>query len=158
MITYEGTEYPFDTSFEQVTISEWREVKRKLKLTIRGVIEGVEQLDPDAITALYWLTVRSDGRHDDLVLGDSLEFNPIVFMAAWAEAGAEAAAEGEGEADPTAGGSLPDGETPATTPTARVTSATSGTASTKGTSNGSGASTSSSSPVTAGSSPVTSDA
>lgn len=150
MITWEGTEYPLDVTFDKVTHEEWLQIKDKLHLTIRQFIEGVEQLDPDAITAVYWLMMRSDGAHDALVLKRSMGFDDMKFMSAYADGALAQAKESEAEADPTTGGSLPAGETPATTATtASATSATSGTASTKATSDVLPASTSLHLPATA---------
>lgn len=106
MIRFEDGEYEFD--FEKVSLPEYREIKRKLGLTIRTFMEGVELADPDAVTALYWLVLRTDGKHDDLVLADDLDFDVFRFLEAWVAHEREKAAE----PDPTQAGSPPDGSTP----------------------------------------------
>lgn len=104
MIKWQGSEYEFE--IDKVATPELREIKRKYKLTLRGLLDGLEQLDVDAITCMYWLVMRSDGKHDDLVLSDDLNFPVVEFMSAWAD-GQETP-----EPDPTQDGSLPDGSTP----------------------------------------------
>ena len=100
MIRWQGSEYEFD--IDKAGTAELREIKRKYGFSLRKLLEALEEMDVDAVTCMYWLVMRSDGKHDDLVLGDGLEFPVVEFMAAWAESAEEA------EPDPTQDGSLPD--------------------------------------------------
>ena len=115
-IEFEGESAEF--SISAIGVEEYREIKRKLKLTIRRFIEGIEELDPDAVTALYWLFKRRAG-HQDLALDADMVFDIFPFMEAWNEADEKA------EPDPTQGGSRPDGSIPALNGSSMTTSATS---------------------------------
>lgn len=110
IITYQGREYPFDET--AITVDEWRELKRKYRMTPKGFEDGAENADPDAMTFLYWLLMRRDGQQQ-LLLGDHLKPDVIALHTALAEAtsaeasdrasaAAAAAADGQQEAaDPT---------------------------------------------------------
>jgi len=102
MIRWQGSEYDFD--IDKAGTAELREIKRKYGLSLRKLLEGMQEMDVDAVTCLYWLVMTSDGKHDDLVLGDDLEFPVVEFMSAWAESESQE----EAEPDPTRDGSLPD--------------------------------------------------
>ena len=129
MIRFQGNEYP-DIDIENVSIEELREIKRKLGLSIGKFMEGTEELDPFALTAMYWLMMRSDGKHDDLVLSAKLDFPWMEFASAWADSAVDAkkaadeakalAAEDPTQADPDA--SLPDTGTPDSTGSSAATS------------------------------------
>jgi hypothetical protein len=114
MIKWDGSDYEFD--IDKAGVAELREIKRKFGFSLRKLLEGVEELDVDAVTCVYWMVMRSDGKHDDLVLGDDLEFPVVEFMAAWAEGR-------ESEPDPTPAGSPPDTGTPRPTGSSAKTSA-----------------------------------
>jgi hypothetical protein len=98
MIKWDGGEYDFD--FDRVGTAELRAIKKHpdFGFTLRKLLEGLTELDVDAITCVYWLVMRSDGKHDDLVLSTELEFPVIEFMAAWE------ADKDEAEPDPTPAG------------------------------------------------------
>lgn len=123
IISYDGRDVDFDDTFMSVTAEEWREIKRKLNLTVRGVIFGMADVDADAVTATRWLLLRAAGQHD-LVLDPAEEFSVVGFAAAWREA--EEAQPGP-EPDPTQAGSPPAGTTPqltgSSTPTSEPSSA-----------------------------------
>lgn len=113
MFTWQGSEYDFD--IDKITVEEARQIKRKYTFTIAGLLEALREVDPDAMTCLYWLVMRSDGKHDDLVLSDDLNFPIVEFGAAWA------ASLEEGEPDPTPDGSPQGSTTPASTGSSPVT-------------------------------------
>ena len=137
-IDFEGREWHFDKN--EIGVDEWRELKRKYKMTPRQFDEGVSQADPDGYTFLYWVMLRQNG-DQRAVLGDHLKPDIIALNAAIAKAlVTEREQEGEeAEPDPPLAGSLP-----ATTPSNGSAAATS---------NGSAPSTSSSLPATATSGP-----
>jgi len=117
---FDGHEYPdFDASFKSVTMPEWRQIKQKTGYTLRQFLEGVGDVDPDALTCLRWLVLRSDRQHDALVLNLDAGYSAIGFAEAWKTYQEDEAAEAA--ADPTLAGSLPAGPTPelngSTTPT-----------------------------------------
>jgi hypothetical protein len=121
VLRYDGSEYMF--RWENVTAEEYREVKRKTGLTIRGLLEGIGDLDPDAVTAVRWLVLRSDHRHDDLVLNPAAEFSMYGFLEAWKVYDDDK--NKEEEQDPTLAGSPPATTTLNSTGSLTPTSATS---------------------------------
>lgn len=139
-IDFEGREWHFDKN--EIGVDEWRELKRKYKMTPRQFDEGVSQADPDGYTFLYWVMLRQNG-DQRAVLGDHLKPDIIALNAAVAAAALDGPDEPDADPDPdpTAAGSLP-----ATTPSAGSATATS---------TSSEPSTSSSSPATADSEPPT---
>ncbi len=130
IVTYEGTAYEFDQ--EKITVDEWRELKRKYKMTPLQFENTLQEADPDALTFVYWLLLRQNGGTRE-PLGDNLKFDMIVLNNAVGEALlAEAereAAQAEADADPTPGGSLPAGEATPPSPngSSKATSAKSAT-------------------------------
>jgi hypothetical protein len=166
IIHFQGRTYDFDD--DRITVDEFREMKRKYKLTARAFDKGVTEGDPDALTCLYWVMQRQAGNHD-LVLSDEINFpvGPLYTAISDAQAAEEEAnkAELEAQAEQAAAAvpTQPAGPTssappspPATTPASPGPSpADPGSSSGSGpeTSSSSAASTSTSSPVTAGSEP-----
>ena len=123
IISYEGTDYPFDQ--EDITVDEWRELKRKYQMTPRKFEAAIDEADPDAYTFLYWVLLRHGPGGTREPLGDQLKpdllkLNKALSVATEAEAERLAA---EQEADPTPGGSLPDGKTPGPAGSSTTTSA-----------------------------------
>src|SRR5215469_13336214 len=102
-LKYEGREYTFEV--EKATADEWREIKRKLRMTIRQVLQGVLDSDIDATTALRWLVLRSDRQHDDLVLDADAKFDVFAFLTAWKTYNDDI--DAEKEPDPIQAGTLP---------------------------------------------------
>jgi hypothetical protein len=106
IITYEGTEYDF--SADRITVDEWRELKRKYKMTPGQFQEGLNDADPDAMTFLYVSMMRQAGR-TNITLGDHIKPDIIALnqaIAASQEAEVAEAAEllangGGPEPDPT---------------------------------------------------------
>jgi hypothetical protein len=116
IISYEGTDYDFDT--DRISVDEWRELKRKYKMTPKGFQDGLSEADPDAMTFLYVAMQRQAGRAN-ITLGDHIKVDVIALNAAVSaavEAGGEQE-EPEGEADPTkASPSRPASSVPAQRP------------------------------------------
>ena len=139
IITFEGKRHTFDQ--QKITVDEWRELKRKYGMTPKGFDEGIKEADPDASTFLYWLMLRRDGDMRT-PLNDDLKPDIIALNEAIADAEFDVP---ELPADPTTPGSPPD-----------MSTRTSG-GSTRGTSGNSATPTSSPSPGTADSAPLTSD-
>jgi hypothetical protein len=109
-INYLGTEYHFDE--EDVSTDEWRELKRKYKMTPRAYGVGMGDADPDASTFCYWIMLRRAG-NQQVTLGDHLKPDVLALNKAIAAAQeAEAAAEAE-EIARTAAEGTPDPTKPA---------------------------------------------
>jgi hypothetical protein len=91
IISYDGTDYDFDS--DRISVDEWRELKRKYKMTPKAFQEGLSEADPDAMTFLYLSMLRQAGRVN-VTLGDHLKPDIIALNRAVAEA---QEAEGEQE-------------------------------------------------------------
>lgn len=70
IVEYEGRQWHFDTG--TITVDEWRELKRKYKMTPKGFEDGISEADPDASTFAYWIMLRQNGRQN-VPLGDHLK-------------------------------------------------------------------------------------
>lgn len=70
IINFEGRDWHFDT--DDITIDEWRELKRKYKMTPKAFQDGIGEADPDASTFLYWVLLRHNGQ-PSAILGDHLK-------------------------------------------------------------------------------------
>jgi hypothetical protein len=93
IINFEGREWNFDR--EKITVDEWRELKRKYKMTPKGFQDGIVEADPDASTFLYWAMLHQAGQRD-APLGDNLKPDIIALNSALSES--DAAEEAEAEA------------------------------------------------------------
>jgi hypothetical protein len=128
---FEGRDWDWD--FDKIGVDEWREVKRKLKMTPKAVQEGIDEADPDAMTVAYWTMLQQAGLPSqplgDNLKPDILKLNQAVGTAieleladrqAAALAELEAAAQRAAELAPTSPGGPPSPELPSpatTTPT-----------------------------------------
>jgi hypothetical protein len=164
IVTYQGHDYTFDQ--DAITVDEWRELKRKLKMTPGQWQAGLDEADPDTFTFLYWLLIKHDGQ-PGAVLGDGLKFNLIELnnaigtaaeqedreRKAAEQAELEAAAAKAAELGPTQPGAAPSAEPASLTATTLTPSQpgtiTASTGSSTPISSSSGASTSSPSPTSA---------
>lgn len=102
-IKYEDREYSFEV--EKITVDEWRELKRKYKMTPKGFTDGLDEADPDAMTFAYWVMLRQNGQQT-FPLGDALKPDIIALNNAfgeWAQAEKARAEAEEAEPDPTKG-------------------------------------------------------
>jgi hypothetical protein len=86
-ITFEGQDYDFD--FERaLDTNRARYIKRMLGFTIKGLRDGVTDLDPDALIAIYYLMKAEAGQTVDV---NKVNFNVAEFGAAFDKAAEEAA-------------------------------------------------------------------
>ena len=100
LVTFEGKEYNFD--IEALDLSEARTIKRQTGLTLRALMTGLEEMDPDALAALYWLMQKQNGIAAD---PNKVNFPLLKFaeaLIAAFEAESEAQEENPTEADPAA--------------------------------------------------------
>ena len=67
---FEGRDWDWD--FDKIGVDEWREVKRKLKMTPKAVQVGLDEADPDAMTVAYWTMLQQAGLPSQ-PLGDNLK-------------------------------------------------------------------------------------
>lgn len=93
LVHFEDQDFQFD--LEAMDLSQARYIKRQTGLTVKGLMEGLQEFDGDALVALYWLMKQQNG-----VAVDVHKVNFPVFK--FAEALSKALdAESESEADPT---------------------------------------------------------
>jgi hypothetical protein len=97
IITYEGTDYDFDS--DRIGIDEWRELKRKYKMTPLGFQNGIGEADPDAMTFLFVAMQRQAGRVN-VTLGDHIKVDVIALNQALSAAQEAEPDEEEPEPEP----------------------------------------------------------
>lgn len=83
IIEFEGRQLQFDR--RAIGVDEWRELKRKYKMTPKTFEDSISEADPDASTFLYWVLLRQNGEPNTL-LGDHLKpdivaLNEALFTA-----------------------------------------------------------------------------
>lgn len=85
-LNYEGKEYDFD--LEEVTVQQARTIKTSCGLTLLGLENGLEQGDPDALRAVFWLMLCQNGERVDIDRADFkiVKFARAIDAAALAEA------------------------------------------------------------------------
>jgi hypothetical protein len=120
MISYQGRDYD-DFDVEHAGLDELRQIKKKLDLTVRQLIAGLNEIDVDAMTAVRWVVRRQHDQRLVLDAGEKYDF--------WEWANAYLASrtaaqerEEEEEPDPTLAGTLPAGPTPASAGSSTPTS------------------------------------
>jgi hypothetical protein len=95
---FEGRDWNLD--LEAVTVDEWRDLKRKYKMSPAAFEGGAAEADPDAMTFLYWVINGQNG-NQSLSLGDHLKPDILKLHSAFADASkAEREAEREPEPEP----------------------------------------------------------
>jgi len=104
--TLDDREYEFDQN--RLALSEAIAVKRANGLTVRGLQEGLQDMDPDALQAMVWLAKRRAG---DAVRMVDIEFDIVELSRSirYDEPPGE-------QADPTVGQPIPDGSPSGMTP------------------------------------------
>lgn len=96
LIHFEDRDYEFD--IENLDLAEARHIKRQTGLTVRALLDGLAELDPEAMVALYWLMLKQNGQVSDL---NKVNFSVLKFAEAMGKAFEEDAEKTE--ADPTEG-------------------------------------------------------
>lgn len=95
IVTFEGRDWNYDPA--GISVDEWRELKRKYKMTPRGFTDGVDDADPDAMTFLYWVLLRNHGQ-PSVTLGDHLKPDVIALNNAVGTAVEQERAAGQAQA------------------------------------------------------------
>lgn len=95
IVQFEDKEYNFD--IEALDLAQARHIKRQTGLSVKGLLDGLAELDPEACVALYWLMLKQNGTATDMnkVNFPILKFGEAIIAAFQAEE------EKEAEADPT---------------------------------------------------------
>lgn len=100
IIHFEDTDYNFD--IEALDLAEARHIKRQTGLSMRGLMDGLADIDPEALVAIYWLMLKQNGQVSDM---NKLNFSVLKFAEAVGKAFDEEAAARKAteEANPTEG-------------------------------------------------------
>lgn len=111
----------WDFNREAITVDQWRELKRKYRMTPKQFEEGFNEADPDALTFAWWVLLHQNGTQN-VTLGDHLRFDAIGLHTAMAEAlNAEAEARQAAEAEPDPTASFPPAPSPVASPPSPAT-------------------------------------
>jgi len=84
IIKFDGREYEFDTA-TGITVKEAMPIKLHTGHGVRSWWKAVAELEPEACQGLLWLLKRRNGETCDMA---SLDFDIVVFLNAFNEAGA----------------------------------------------------------------------
>lgn len=95
LIHFEDQDFEFD--IEALTLADARYIKRNCGLTVRGLMDGLAEVDPEAALALFWLMHKQNGQVKDI---NKLPDFPLLKFAE-AIAAAFAAEQGDEEENPT---------------------------------------------------------
>lgn len=93
VVHFEGAEYNFD--IEDLNLAQARVIKNQTGMSIRKLLDGLAELDPEALAALYWLMLNQNGKAVDI---HKVNFKVMEFGKALDEA---FEADGEAEENPT---------------------------------------------------------
>lgn len=73
-VKFESKSYNLD--LDEVTLSEARYIKRQTGLTLAKIQEGIKEVDPEAMLALYWLMKTQAGEVVDM---NKVNFKIVQF-------------------------------------------------------------------------------
>lgn len=93
IVKYDGREYTFDP--EEIELKQAMVIKGKTGYNLLQWQAALEQGDPDALRAMYWLMLTQSGEVADM---DLVNFKIVRFAEALRQA---QETEGESEPDPT---------------------------------------------------------
>lgn len=100
LVNFEGAEYDFD--IEAIDVAEASHIKRATGLSVKKMLEGLVEVDPDACKAAHWLMLKQNGKVTDM---NKVNFPILKFAEAVGEAYDEetgAQEENPTEAEPAA--------------------------------------------------------
>lgn len=92
-IDFDGKTYDLDPT--EIDIDEAMFIKVKFGFSLKGWQEALEESDPAALKALYWLMMKQNGTRVDV---DRVNFKVVKFIEAFDQA---QKAEGDQEETPT---------------------------------------------------------
>lgn len=86
----------YDLDLDDITVAQAKVIKVHRQLTLKTLSDGLNELDPDALVAIYWLMRIQSG--DTGIDIDRVDFKAVRFAEAIAKAAqAESDAKGEDE-------------------------------------------------------------
>lgn len=94
VVHFDDRDYDFD--IEGMTLAQARSIKRQTGLSVRGLLNGLSEMDPEALGSLYWLMLNQNGITTDI---SKVNFKVLAFGEALSAA---FPADDEGEENPTA--------------------------------------------------------
>jgi hypothetical protein len=94
-VNFEGTEYELD--IEDIDLSDAMTIYRKTGMTVRALLEGLANVNPDAMRAIHWLMLKQNGRMTDM---DKENFAVLKLAVAVNDAFVEDAKENPTEGTP----------------------------------------------------------
>jgi hypothetical protein len=81
IVNYDGEEYKLD--LDELDLAEAMVIKVKTSMSLMKFQAGLEEMDPDALRALYWLMMKQNGKAVDI---DRVNFKVSKFASAVTEA------------------------------------------------------------------------
>jgi len=99
VVHFEEQDYNFD--IEDLSLSQARSIFRQTGLTVKGLMDGLNEMDPEALAALYWLMLAQNGTVTDI---NKVNFKVMKFAEALGKAFEDEVGDAE---DPTAGEQIP---------------------------------------------------
>ena len=80
-VEFQGKEYTLD--IDEIDVAQSRHIYRKTGLSLLKLEEGLAEVNPDALVALYWLMLAQSGETVDM---DKVNFPVVKFANALIEA------------------------------------------------------------------------
>jgi hypothetical protein len=106
-VNFEGRTWEFDQN--TITVLQGIAMHLAYGLTIKGLLLGIQEMDPRAIQCDYWLMLQQNGVTRPI---KECEFDAIAFLAALGDARQAEEAPEEAAAEAEVPTSLPPGEAP----------------------------------------------
>lgn len=100
VVHFEDQDYNFD--IEELSLSQARSIFRQTGLTVKGLMDGLSDMAPEALAALYWLMLAQNGQVTDI---GKVNFKVMKFAEAMSKAFDDE--KDDAEEDPTAGDPTP---------------------------------------------------
>lgn len=89
-VTYLDNDYTLE--MDEIDVKQARLIKAKCGLTLATLEDGLNEADPDALRAIFWLMTEQSGLHQDI---DLINFKVYKFAKALQEATANEVKEQE---------------------------------------------------------------
>ena len=94
-VHFEDQDFQFE--IEDIDVSQSRHIYKQTGLSVRGLLDGLKEINPDALVALYWLMKAQNGTVVDM---GKVNF-PILRFAAALGDGLDAEKKEQAEERPT---------------------------------------------------------
>ena len=94
LVKFDDKEYNFD--LDEISRSEAGYIKRHTGMTLMALQKALDDVDPDALAAIYWLMQKQDGKATDI---DRLDFKAVKLANALVAATLEAVEKAQEKGD-----------------------------------------------------------